>query len=297
MELQTLSPTEDHAIYFREFIHQLVQKFKPLQIFSFFKHAYSQDDEGCFKEKSDTFHCNYCLLLVTESNTRIDHEVQDFTNGNYKQGVITILCHAKEAIEEAIIANNRFFITVCSTAKLIYSHNGLTTFDFSNRFIPTEAAIKARKHFDHRMTLADGFLTGAHECIITEQHNVCAFMLHQAVEQTCIALIRVHLAYRAEMHNLRRLLHLCSCFSNAPIKMFLSGSPDDERLFEVLLKSYSGARYKDTFNISEDDSWLLYNKIMEFVALAKVMCEEKITQLTQQAMRYNEFANPATASN
>ena len=107
----------------------------------------------------------------------------------------------------------------------------------------------------------------------------------------------VHLAYRAEMHNLRRLLHLCSCFSNAPIKMFLSGSPDDERLFEVLLKSYSGARYKDTFNISEDDSWLLYNKIIAFVALAKIMCEEKIAQLRLQAMLYNEFANPATASN
>ncbi|TCC99173.1 HEPN domain-containing protein [Pedobacter hiemivivus] len=297
MELQILSPAENHAIYFRAFIDQLVQKFKPLQIFSFSKDSYTQDDQGCFKEKSTTFHCDYCLLLVTESNTRIDHEVQDFTNGNYKHGVITILCHAKHAIEEAIIANNRFFITVCSTAKLIYSHNGMTTFDFSNRFIPTEAAIKARKHFDHRMTLADGFLTGAHECIINEQHNVCVFMLHQAVEQTCIALIRVHLAYRAEMHNLRRLLHLCSCFSNAPIKMFLSGSPDDERLFEVLLKSYSGARYKDTFNISEDDSWLLYNKVVAFVTLAKVMCEEKIAQLAQQAMLYNEFANPASVSN
>ncbi|WEK20020.1 MAG: HEPN domain-containing protein [Candidatus Pedobacter colombiensis] len=195
------------------------------------------------------------------------------------------------------MANNRFFITVCSTATLIYSHNGMTTFDFPNRFIPTEAAIKARAHFNHRMILADGFLTGAHECIITEQHNVCVFMLHQVVEQTCIALIRVHLAYRSDIHNLHRLLRLCCCFSDAPIKMFLSGSPDDERLFEILLKSYSAARYKDTFNVSEDDSWLLYNKVTEFVALAKVMCEENIAQLAQQAMRYNEFVNPASVSN
>lgn len=297
MELQTLSPTEDHAIYFREFIHQLVQKFKPLQIFSFFKHSYAQDDEGCFKEKATSFQCNYCLLLVTESNKRIEHEIQDFANGNYKHGIITILSHGKETIEEAIMANNRFFITVSSTAQLIYSHNGMTTFDFSNRFIPIGAAIKAREHFDHRITLADGFLTGAHECIITEQHNVCVFMLHQVVEQTCIALIRVHLAYRSDIHNLYCLLRLCCCFSDAPIKMFLSGSPDDERLFEILVKSYSAARYKDTFNVSEDDSWLLYNKIIEFVTLAKVMCEEKIAQLTQQAMLYNEFVNLARASN
>ncbi|WEK21498.1 MAG: HEPN domain-containing protein [Candidatus Pedobacter colombiensis] len=297
MELQILSPTEDHAIYFKAFIHKLVQKFKPLQIFSFSKNSYTHDDQGCFKEKAATFHCDYCLLLVTDSNTRIDYEAQDFSNGNYKQGVITVLCHGKEAIEEAIIANNRFFITVCSTAKLIYSHNGMTTFDLSNRFIPTEAAIKARKHFDHRITLADGFLTGAHECIITEQHNVCAFMLHQVVEQTCIALIRVHLAYRAEIHNLQRLLRLCSSFSNAPIKMFLSGSPADEKLFDLLLKSYSGARYKDTFKVSEDDSWLLYNKVSEFVTLAKGMCEDKIAQLTHQSMIYSEFVASAKAVN
>ncbi|SDL79021.1 HEPN domain-containing protein [Pedobacter sp. ok626] len=287
MELQVLSPAEDHAIYFRAFINQLVQKFKPLQIFSFSKNNYTQFDQGCFKETAATFHCNYCLLLVTENNTRIDYEVQDFTNGNYKQGAITILCHGKEVIEEAIKANNRFFITVCSSTTLIYSHDGMTSFDFSSRFIPTESAVKARKHFDHRLILADGFLTGAHECIITEQHNVCVFMLHQVVEQTCIALIRVHLAYRAEIHNLQRLLRLCCSFSNAPIKMFLSGSPDDERLFDVLLKSYSAARYKDTFKVSEDDSWCLYNKVSEFVKLAKAMCEEKIVQLANQATIFN----------
>lgn len=33
-----------------------------------------------------------------------------------------------------------------------------------------KAAIKARKHFDHRMTLAGGFLTGAHE-LLTELLN------------------------------------------------------------------------------------------------------------------------------
>ncbi|SMD16286.1 hypothetical protein SAMN04488101_11972 [Pedobacter nyackensis] len=46
MELQILSPTEDHAIYSREFILQLDQKFKPLKIFTFSKNSYPQDDQG-----------------------------------------------------------------------------------------------------------------------------------------------------------------------------------------------------------------------------------------------------------
>lgn len=279
MELQILSPTEDHRIYFRTFIHQLVQEFKPLQIFSFHKHRYDEADEGCFKEKAATFYCNYCLLLITGSNTRINHAVQDFTNENYRQGIITILCHGKQIVQEAIMANHHFFITVCSTAQLIYSHNGMTAFDFSPRFIPTESALKAKQHFDHRMTLADGILIGAIECMIKDQYKAGLFMLYQMVEQACIALIRVHLAYRSELYDLHRLLALCCCFSNAPIKIFLSGEPDDERFFELLLKSHSGAKYEDTFEISEDDFLFLLFKTTALVTLTKEMCEKKIAQL------------------
>ena len=116
-------------------------------------------------------------------------------------------------------------------------------------------------------------------------------MLHQVVEQACIALIRVYLAYRSEIHNLRRLLCLCSSFSHEPIKTFLSGSPEDERLFEILLKSYSGARYKETFIVLADDARVLYNKTLAFVTLAKQMCNEKIAQLEQQAIWYKETAS------
>lgn len=83
-------------------------------------------------------------------------------------------------------------------------------------------------------------------------------------------------------------LRLCSTFSYAPIKLFLSGSPEDERLFEILLKSYSGARYKSNFLVLADDAQVLYSKTVVFVALAKQMCNEKIARFEQQAMLYKK---------
>ena len=219
-------------------------------------------------------------------------------NAHFKLGKVTILCHAKETLEEAFKANSRFFITVCNEGKLVYSHDGLPNFYVPAHFIPTQSGVKALKHFNYRIPLAEGFLIGAGECLNKGQYNVCVFMLHQVVEQVCIGLIRVFMAYRSEIHNLHKLLRLCSTFSYAPIKLFLSGSPEDERLFEILLKSYSSARYKSTFVVLADDAWVLYNKTVAFVALAKQMCNEKIERLEQQAMLYkNATSEQMTLAN
>ena len=279
MEMHTFYQADDHSTYFKLFVESLVLKFKPLQIFCFSKETVLEEVQSCFNDEKLKQRCNYCLLLVTESTNRIDYEVQDFSNAHYKLGNVTILCHAKETIEEAFKANSRFFITVCNEGKLVYGHDGLTNFYVPAHFIPTQAGEKALKHFSYRIPLAEGFLIGAGECLNKGQYSVCVFMLHQVVEQVCIGLIRFFMAYRSEIHNLHKLLRLCTTFSSAPIKLFLSGSPEDERLFDMLLKSYAAARYKSNFIVLADDAWALYNKTIAFVALAKEMCHQKIEEL------------------
>lgn len=277
-----LSPEANHAIHFREFIQRLSQKFEPLQIFSFSQNSYTHNFQNCFNDNQGHFKCDHCLLVVTESATRVDYEMQDFANTNYRQGTITIICHGKQSVMDAVQHNSRFFISVLATGKLLYSKDGLLDGDPIPPFIPTNGAIKALKHYEHRMPLADGFLMCASECLEKEQFGICAFMLHQAVEQACICLVRVHIAYRSEFHNLYRLLRLCQCFSEKPFLLFLS-TPEDERLFDVLAKSYSGSRYKDDFMVSRTDAESLYQRVAPFLLLVKKMCDEKIELLDQEA--------------
>lgn len=288
MEMHPLSPPDDYAIYFKTFVKSLAERFEPLQIFSFAKTTSLEQKQGCFLNQEVKHNCDYWLLLVTESPTRIDYDVQDFANRYFQHGFITIICHCKESILEAIKANNRFFSTVYTSGKIIYSHDGLLDHDSTTPFNPVNAGTKALKHYDHRMPLAEGFLMGAGECLNNQRYSICVFMLHQVVEQICITLIRVHIAYRSEFHNLHRLLRLCSCFSDEPYKLFLS-TTEDERLFDVLSKSYSGARYKDDFSVLPGDAVCLYDRVLAFVALAKEMCQRKIAELGHEAISYKEL--------
>lgn len=271
---------------FKALILSLAKKFNPLQIICFNRRFSSAEINGCFIDPSVVQIGHYALLMVTESQIRIDYEVQDYANAHYKQGTVTILCHNRAAIEDAIKANSRFFIGVFTNGELLYSQNGLPEFNFNTPFIPLEAAQGAQKHFNHRLPLAEGFLQGAAQCLSTNQHKVGLFMLHQAMEQGCIALIRVHIAYRLEMHNLHRLLRLSLCFSEKPYRLFVTGMANDERLFDMLIKSYSQARYKDDFSVDKQDAEQLYDRVSAFLTLVRKMCESKITELQQQADVY-----------
>lgn len=279
MELQFFSAFDSHNTNFKSLIGLIVEKFRPVKIFCFSKRFLTDGMTGTFVDNTTIYKCHYCLLMVTETNTRIDHEVQDYANGLYEDGTITILCHGQEAISEAIQKNSRFFISLYSIGKLLYSRDGINVLDLTRRYDISDAPNKAYKHYQHRIALAEAFLIGASECLAKEQYAVCTFLLHQVVEQCCIGIIRVFLAYRSEVHNLKRLLLLCNAFSDAPYNLFLSGTMEDSRLFEILVKSYSQARYGSTFHVQRQDAYSLSEKIKRFLEMTEGMCEDEISRL------------------
>lgn len=285
MKTPTLSIEFRHGTAFSKLISELSEKFQPLQIFCFYKRSSQEKKLSCFVNEHASSNHEYGLLLVTATATRIDYEVQDYVNSHFTAGTITVICHGNQSVWEAIDANSRFFKAIFSDGELLYSHDGLLVRPYIQPYNPANSGRKALKHYNHRMPLAEGFLTGAAQCLAAESYNISVFMLHQTVEQICILLIRVHIAYRSEFHNLSRLLHLCQSFSELPYKMFFE-SAESRRLFEVLSRSYSAARYKDDFSVSRKDAESLFALIESFVAVAKSMCEKKIEMLEEQATSF-----------
>ena len=282
MELQILTSIERHHGYFRSFIKLLAEKYQPLRILCISKKISYQSATGCFRQETSSIVIDYSLLLITESNTRIDHEVQDYVNHMYEDGTITVLCHGRESADEAISRNNRFFIHAYSYGDLLYSHDGIPIFSPTSKYDSSYGGAKALKHFNHHFTLGQGFLDGAKTCLKNGQYNVCVFLLHQTMEQTCIGMIRVFLAYRSEVHNLNRLLRLCNCFSDIPYNWFFTGRGYDHHLFEILAKSYSQARYGRTFLVDETDAQFLFDRVSGFSLLANEMCRKKIDEFNSE---------------
>lgn len=285
MEVKILKTDQDRAAHFKSFIQQLVERFQPTRIISFGTHTLQQEIEGPFAHKQIK-HRHYCLLICTESLTRIDYEVQDFANAHYHNGQITIVCHGESTLAEGIESNNRFFITALTQGKPIYTKDGYVDIESNQGYNSSKSLKKAERHFFHRISLATGFLASAEESLTRGQNNIATFLLHQAVEQSCSLLIRVHIDYRSEFHNLHRLLGLTRCFSDEPINLLIGDRPSDRRLFDILIKSYGQARYAPEFVVAQKDAEELYTKISAFVELAKTMCATKMEALANEVDDY-----------
>jgi len=200
-------------------LQKLTAKYDPLQVYCFHKHQESRNIEGCFTDQVGNRHCDYCLLMVTESTARIENAVQDFANAHYQSGKITILVHGQESIDKSITEGNRFFAIVLSAGKLLYNRQFTASMLTARYSTSIGYHQRNRQRFDNGISKAEGFLHGAIDCFGNRKYNICAFMLHQAVEQCCIALIGLHMDYRCDIHNLHRLLMLCRCFLGATVQI------------------------------------------------------------------------------
>lgn len=289
MKAKTQKSQQDQADHFRTFLHALVEKFQPIQIISFGKQTTENKLEGCFAN-SQQKRIHQCLLLIMESPTRIDYEVQEFVNNQYQLGQLTITCHGETSIKEAIHANSRFFITTINQGKTLYTQSGFHLLDDAPTYIPTKAKAKAENHVYHRTPLIEGFLEAANDALQKERYNLSLFLMHQTVEQACILLIRVQIAYRSEFHNLNRLLGLCRCFSDEPYRLLTGSDSKDRELFDLLIKSYAKARYAPSFSVNPKDAQELYSKISAFVDLTKKMCLAKMEELGDLTL----FTEPVT---
>lgn len=281
MQVKISRTDQDREEHFRNFLQLLVQKFQPTRIISFGTQTLKNEISGCFASKQ-VIHQHYCLLVCTESSARIEYELQDFANAHYLNGQVTILCHGETAVQEGIESQNRFFSTVLAHGKPLYTKNGFFDLEFKASLDPAKSLAKAEKHFFHRISLAGGFLESAYTSLQKGQYNVATFLMHQAVEQSCILLIRVHIDYRTEFHNLHRLMGLTRCFSDLPIELMIGDRPADKKLFSLLTSSYGKARYAPDFQVSQKDAEELYQKVSALFELTKNLCAAKMEAMAAE---------------
>ncbi|MXV52462.1 HEPN domain-containing protein [Pedobacter sp. HMF7647] len=257
----------------------LANRYQPEGIICFGYKNRQRQSAGCFASHVNSESCHYFLLLITKENARIEHEVQEFVDHRYRNGKLTILAHGKETVGEGIARGNLFFTSVCRYGFQLYSSSGLCLcFDYPEENFETNLA-ECSSNAYQRLEMASSFLTAAEKSLYEEHYAACLFLLHQVVEQACLALIRLFMAYRADTHNLSRLLELTECFSESAA-YFPRELPEDQRLFRMLMKSYSDCRYKDAFEINDEDAQSLFKRVSGFFAALKSLCHNRLEDET-----------------
>ncbi|WP_429264024.1 HEPN domain-containing protein [Mucilaginibacter sp. 3215] len=232
----------------------------------------------CFDEPKSSSETFYYLLVLTKEVTRIEHAMQDYINKLFPGTFI--LQHGQETVMKAVYNYDLFFLNACLNGVLIYTSDGFTMIPDYEEAKSKEAVLKDKEAFERIYKLACGFLESAFICLENNFDNNVIFLLHQAVEQGCRALIRLFTGYRSDIHNISRLLDFCNCFSPEPSRLFRRHFSKEKHLFRVLATSYSDARYKDNYQVLDHEADLLCTQVQAFLDLIKELAKKETVQGT-----------------
>ena len=207
------------------------------------------------------------LILVRDDNNRPNDEWESLIqNRSHDLPPVYASVYTISKVNALISSGNYFFNLFCVNDKLIYDagNTGLkmspVTYSFPEGYAVREA-------HDTIMHKANGFITGAIHFYEEKEFPLAAFMLHQAAEHGFNALLAPLMQFRIQTHNLNKLIHWARRFSTDICSIFPRSTSHETSLFQVLQKAYLHARYKDTFQVSEQQVEALLERVKQLLQL------------------------------
>jgi len=163
---------------------------------------------SCIQQHTEELYPTFDLLVITaKDEEREDHVTVQMVE-QFSTPTITITCiaHRLPTVNSQIEAAHPFFCSLYEKGLRLYEKNDrpLSTPPPSYRNVPTKEL--AETYWSRWYGLAKNFWQVALESLAKGSHEITVFLLHQCVEHTCIALIRVFTGYHTNTHNLSRLL-------------------------------------------------------------------------------------------
>jgi HEPN domain-containing protein len=282
--IELLPPSQRE--YLSELLQKIVQAVQPEKIICFGIRLSHYQEWGCFLSKSeskDEFHPSFDLLIVSPVEEKRDlHDVAQIAE---QQGIppISVCCisHKISSVNDALIAGQPFFCSLYHSGILLYDTGKMELIDPGD---PGKGRLRKetmQTHWSRWYGLAQYFFKGAADSITYDRPDLTLFMLHQAVEHTCIALIRVFTGYRPTTHNLSRLLAIIENFSPMLLTIFPCITKEEKELFKILQKAYSDSRYKDEYAISPDKVTILTERVKELQAIAESLYTNRMASFSE----------------
>ncbi|UEG51844.1 HEPN domain-containing protein [Mucilaginibacter daejeonensis] len=224
----------------------------------------------------DTF---YFLIITKEQDKTSEHQLLDKIEK--KCGHLINVCaivHKSDAFLRALEEGSRFFINALQKNKIAYQSSKFELPELRN---PDGKFIKSQVEdiWNRWGKQGKDFLDTSLSCFDDGNYNLAVFLMHQAVESTLSAIIRVNLGYRLSIHNLARQLRITLIFTDDLKNVFDFSVVKDVQLFELLQTAYSAARYKDDFKADKDTVKALSDKVCKLFITAEEMYHQVIEQL------------------
>lgn len=224
----------------------------------------------------------------------VDHE--DLTDGEFWHDAenrtmpgegeirtpVSIIVHSLDDVNEQLDRGRYFFADIL--------RDGVVLFDTPSAKLNKPATIKAKaalaeaeEFFAEWMASSKEFQAGAAFYAERESTKLAAFSLHQATEHLYHCILLVVTLYSGKAHNLAFLRKKAEAIDARLADAWPRETKFERRCFELLREAYVKARYSKHYKISADELTWLAERVEVLRGLAKTVCEERLTQLRDEA--------------
>ncbi len=199
-----------------------------------------------------------------------------------RQTPLSLLVHDIQHVNKHLAERQYFFSDIKREGIVLYNSKGHKL----ARLKPLGA--KDRYHlavedFEYWFESASDFFSTYQFNSGRKKYSLAAFELHQATERLYSTLLLVYTHYKPRTHDLEKLKKHTNSLDNRLILMLPTITPEDKRLFELLKRAYTEARYNKDYRITHNELLTLQQHIEAFMTMTKQLCEEKITTLKHKA--------------
>lgn len=209
------------------------------------------------------------LLIVTnEKDKRNRDGVLNIVDSlGCDQLVLIAVVHSIDAVNSGLKEGNSFFTNLY--------YNGILLFEQSQTPFVTPHKTQEICVDERRLALAQSFFETGCSCATEERNEVAAFMFHQSVEQSCAALLKSCLGYRPTTHSIKRLFSLAENITPEVKNLFPSSTDQETDLVEILHRAYSDVRYKDGYEVTANNVFILMERVSALHDLVKKLCTNR----------------------
>lgn len=275
------------TIQLTKITEMILQKYKLEKIICFGSEVITVQKESCFSmedtqdSSSPAMYSYYLLLIPSKDEKSADIKIQQRLEEQLKPfASVTILVHRMEEFNSALQKGSSFFRSVYKKGIVLHDNNEEQFVSPEEGAPIAERITQREKYWDHWYKLSIGFVKGGQFFMEEENSGLAVFMLHQALQHCYSGMIRVLTGYRTNSNSLRRLLQLVDlALPDSSIFTPFRATPEDLRLKGVLLKGFSDARYDDTFIVTKEDLFTLYNRIISIINDGNKVCLQRIADL------------------
>jgi HEPN domain-containing protein len=209
-------------------------------------------------------HC-YLLVLTGPEDKRNHDAIQESIEKKCCSVLeVTAIVQGLSQFNDWLRAGHSFALFICRYGICLHDSgkSRLPPIDFNTIPIgPNHGETEIDPWFRH----AREFMAGAELYRLRKEFGLAAFMLHQATEHSLIGILLSVTGFRANTHNLGKLLCYCGLFSSEPEMLFPRNSKTEMHIFQLLQKAYIHPRYKNDYWISEAELGVLEKRIGKLI--------------------------------